>query len=300
MRGVLGQTIIGFPAPDYKTPEEALAAAEAFVRRFANDGWIVPAPAPHAIYTNRDETIRASRRLANRYNVPLLIHLAETKKERDDAQFQRGMSPVRVLDAIGALTGRTLGAHGVWLDDADLEILARRGTGLAHCPSSNAMLASGAARVPEILAKGIAMGLGTDGYAGTNNDASLFEEMDLAAKLQKATRLDPRAVTARQMLEMATIAGARALGMENEIGSLEAGKSADFITVRLDAPHAVPLYDVESHAVYALKAADVRDVVIRGRPVVRDRRALTLDAAAIRAKAAWYRGRIRASLPPRP
>jgi 5-methylthioadenosine/S-adenosylhomocysteine deaminase len=296
MRGVLGQTIIGFPAPDYKTVEAALAGAEAFLKRFAGDELIVPAPAPHAIYTNRDETIRASRRLATKYKVPLLIHLAETKKERDDAQFQRGMSPVRVLEAIGALEGRTLGAHGIWLDDADLEILAKRGTGLAHCPSSNAMLASGVARVPEILAKGIAMGLGTDAYAGTNNDASLFEEMDLAAKLQKVSRMDPRAVTARQMLEMATITGARALGMEKEIGSLEAGKSADFIAVRLDAAHAAPLYDVESHAVYALKASDVKDVVIRGRQVVRDRQALTLDAAAIRAKAVWYRDRIRASL----
>jgi 5-methylthioadenosine/S-adenosylhomocysteine deaminase len=194
--------------------------------------------------------------------------------------------------------GRTLVAHAVWVDDADLKILKARGVGIAHCPSSNTKLASGIAPVVRMLAAGLAVGLGTDGPAGSNNDFNLFEEMDLAAKLQKVTTGDPEALPARQALEMATILGARALGLEKEIGSLEAGKRADLITVRLDAPHAVPLFHVYSQLVYALKASDVRDVMVNGRPLVRDRQPLTLVARAVLAKAAEWGAKVRASVAP--
>jgi 5-methylthioadenosine/S-adenosylhomocysteine deaminase len=296
LRAVLGQTIIGFPAPDAKTPADALARTERFLERYRNDPLIVAAPAPHAIYTTPDDVIRSARALANRYEAPMLIHLSETKRENEEALAKRKMTPVQALDSIGALNGRTLGAHGVWLDDHDLRILKERGTGLAHCPSSNAKLASGVARVPRILGFGIPMGLGTDGFAGSNNDASMFEEMDLAAKLQKATTLDPEALPARQALEMATITGARALGLDKQIGSIEAGKRADLIAVRLDAPHAVPLYDVVSQFVYALKASDVNDVMINGRLIIRDRNALTLNSKQVLSQAEFYRRKISASL----
>jgi 5-methylthioadenosine/S-adenosylhomocysteine deaminase len=187
-------------------------------------------------------------------------------------------------------------AHGVWLDDADLRTLHDRNVGVAHCPSSNMKLASGAAPVAKMLALGIATGLGPDGPAGSNNDFNLFEEMDLAAKLQKLVTRDPQVLPARAAVEMATIGGARALGMERKIGSLEEGKLADLISVRLDAANAVPMYDVYSQLVYALKAADVNDVVINGKVVVRDRRVTTLDAAAILAKAREYGVKVRESL----
>lgn len=296
VRGVLGQTVIGFPVPDAKTPQEGLARTEAFLKRFHRDPLITPAPAPHAVYTTDDGVIRAARSLANQYGVPMLIHLSETKRENEETQARRKMTPTRLLDSIGALAGRTLGAHGVWLDDADLKILKARATGLAHCPSSNSKLASGVAAVGKILSLGIPMGLGTDGFAGSNNDANLFEEMDLAAKLQKVTRLDPQALPAIQALEMATITGARALGMDKEIGSLEAGKRADLIVVRLDRPNAYPLYNVVSQMVYALKGADVRDVMVNGRWVVRDRAALTLNAAEILGKAEEYRAKVSRSI----
>lgn len=296
LRAVLGQTIIGFPAPDAKTPEQALERAERFIQQYRNDPLIVPAPAPHAIYTTPDDVIRAARALANRHQVPLLIHLAETRREFDEALEKRKQTPVGVLDAIGALEGRTLGAHAVWLTDQDMAILATRGVGLAHCPSSNAKLASGVAKVPEILNAGIPIGLGTDGFAGSNNDANLFEEMDLAAKLQKVTLRDPQALPAWRVLEMATIIGARALGLEKEIGSLEPGKRADWISVRLDRPHAVPMYNVVSHLVYALKGADVADVMINGRLIVRNRRALTLNAPEILSKAEQYRKKVAAAV----
>jgi 5-methylthioadenosine/S-adenosylhomocysteine deaminase len=296
MRGVLGQTIIGFPVPDAKTPADALKFTEKFLERFKADPLIVPAVAPHAVYTNSDETLRASRALANRFGAPLLIHLSETKRENDEIRAKRKMSPTRLLDSLGVLEGRTLAAHGIWLDDADLRILKARGTGIAHCPSSNMKLSSGAAPVTKMLAMGLAVGLGPDGPAGSNNDFNLFEEMDLAAKLQKLITGDPEALSARQALEMATILGARALGMEKEIGSLEAGKRADLIAVRIDRPHAVPLYNVPSQLVYALKGSDVRDVMVNGKPVVRDGRCLTLDQAAVLRQAAEFRKKIGASL----
>jgi 5-methylthioadenosine/S-adenosylhomocysteine deaminase len=288
MRGVLGQTVIRFPAPDAKTPEDALKSSEAFIRKFKGDALITPAVAPHAIYTNSDSTLRAARKLANEHGVPLLIHLSETRKENDDARAARGMSPTAALDALGILSGRTLAAHGVWLDEADMEILKKRGAGIAHCPSSNMKLASGAANVTRWLALGLRAGLGTDGPAGSNNDLNLFEEMDLAAKLAKVMTGDPRALAANQALALATTGGARALGLEKEIGSLEVGKRADLILVAMDSPHATPGYNPMSQLVFAAKGSDVTDVMVNGRLVVKQRRALTLDQAAVlNAARAW-------------
>ncbi|MCZ2149487.1 MAG: amidohydrolase family protein [Bryobacterales bacterium] len=296
LRGVLGQTVIGFPAPDARTPWDALVRAERFIGQYRNDPLIVPAVAPHAIYTTPDEVLKASRALANKYGAPMLIHLSETKRENADSLAKRKMTPTAVLDFLGALNGRTLGAHGVWLDDNDLRILKEHGTGLAHCPSSNSKLASGVARVPRILEMGIPMGLGTDGFAGSNNDANLFEEMDLAAKLQKVTNLNPVLLPATQALEMATITGARALGLEKEIGSLEPGKRADMITVMVNAPNAIPMYHVMPQMVYALKGANVNDVMVNGREIVRNRRVLTLDSVEIARKVSEYQARISESL----
>jgi 5-methylthioadenosine/S-adenosylhomocysteine deaminase len=296
MRGILGQTVIGFPVPDAKTPADELKRAEQFIRRFEKDPLIVPAVAPHAVYTNSDEILKASRQLANRYKVPFVIHVSETKKENDDLLAKRHMTPTQLLDSLGALNGRTIAAHGVWVNDADIAILKRNNTGVAHCPSSNMKLASGVAPVMKYLRAGVAIGLGTDGVAGSNNDVDMFEEMDLAAKLQKVTTGDPEALNALQALEMATIQGARAIGMDKEIGSLEAGKRADLITVSLGEPHAVPLFNVYSQLVYALKSSDVRHVMINGRLVLRNRKSLTIDSAAVLAKASEYQQKIQSSL----
>jgi len=296
MRGVLGETIIGFPVADNKTPAAALEFTERYLARFRDDPLVVAAVAPHALYTNSDETLKASRALANKYRAPLIIHLSETKKENDDALAQRHMTPTKVLDSLGVLTGRTVAAHCVWVNDGDMAILKARGVGVAHCPSSNMKLASGVAPVVRMLALDLAVGLGPDGPAGSNNDFNMFEEMDLAAKLQKVTTMDPQALPASAALEMATIRGARALGLEKEIGSLEDGKRADMMMVRLDRTNDVPLYDAISQMVYALKAEDVRDVMVNGKLVVRDARILTLNAQQILQKAAEYRAKIAASL----
>jgi 5-methylthioadenosine/S-adenosylhomocysteine deaminase len=296
MRGMLGQTVIGFPAPDFKTPQASLAATEKLFQAYANDPLIIPAIAPHAIYTVPDDILKQARALANRYQKPLEIHLSETKTENDEALAKRKKTPTAALEALGVFSGWTVAAHGVWVNDADIAVLKRRDTGLAHNPSSNMKLASGVAPVGKILGLGIAMGLGTDGVAGSNNDHNMMEEMDLAAKLQKVSTGDPRALPAQQAFEMATITGARALHMEKLIGSLEKDKRADMITISLAAANAVPLYNVYSQLVYALKGADVRDVMVNGKSIVRDRKMLTLDAPAIMGKAAEYQERVKKSL----
>ena len=296
MRGVLGQTVIGFAAPDYKTPEAALAATERFLKLYPEDALIVPAVAPHAIYTTSDDTLKAARALANRYKAPLLIHLAETKTEFDEAVQKRKKTPTAALADLGVLQGWTVAAHGVWLDPDDFNLLRQFKTGIAHCPSSNMKLASGVAPVTKMLQAGIAVGLGTDGVAGSNNDVDMMEEMDLAAKLQKVTTGDPTALPAEQAFAMATILGAQALGMSSVIGSIETGKRADLISLRLDGPNAEPLYNVYSQLVYSLKASDVSDVMVNGRMIVRDRRMLTVDSKAVLTKAEEYRAQVANSL----
>ncbi len=296
VRGVLGQTVIGFPAPDAKTWQDSIAAAERFMQRFGHDDLITPAVAPHAIYTTPDEALIAAHKLAVKYNVPLLIHLAETQKERDDSLAQRHLTPTQALEKLGVLDGRVVAAHCVWEDDSDISILKQHGTGVAHCPSSNTKLASGIARVADMLKSGVLVGLGTDGFAGSNDTADLILEMDLAAKLQKVTTKDPTVLPAEQAFEMATMSGARVLGLEKEIGSLEVGKRADLITISLAHPNAVPLYNLYSQLAYATKAGDVEEVFINGKAIVSSRKALTLDAPEIYRKAEDYRQRILASI----
>ena len=297
MRGVLGETMFGFPAPDNKTQEAMLAFTEKYLQQFHNDTLITPAVSPHAIYTVPDELFVKARALANKYNAPLIFHLSETKAEFEESKTKRGgKTPVEALDALGVFNGRTLAAHNVWLSDHDLEILARHGTGLAHCPSSNMKLASGVARVVDILKLGIPMGIGSDGFAGSNNRSTLLGEVALASKLQKVTRGDPTALPAVQALEMATIIAARALGMDREIGSLEAGKRADMITLSLDEPHATPVYDVISTVAYSLESSDVRDVMINGRVIVQEREVQTIKRAAVLDRARAYQMRISESL----
>jgi 5-methylthioadenosine/S-adenosylhomocysteine deaminase len=296
MRGVLGETFIDFPAPDNKSEGEMLAYTERFLKRWQGDPLIHAAVAPHSIYTCSQKTLQDATALARKYHAPILIHTAEMKKEWDDSQKQNGMSPVQYLDKIGVLGPDVVSAHCIYVDEADRKTLAQRQVGCVHNPSSNMMLASGVSPVAEMRAAGIAVGLGTDGPAGSNNDLDLMEEIDLTAKLAKITKMDPLALNAKAVVEMATIDGARALHMEKEIGSLEAGKKADLILINLDEPNAVPMYDVYAQLAYALKGSDVATVVIGGRVVMRDRKVLTVKEEEVMAKARAYKKTIATSL----
>lgn len=296
MRGVLGETFIDFPAPDNKTNAAMLDYTEKFLKRWQGDPLIRAAAAPHSIYTCSAKTLQESAALARKYHSPILIHVAEMKKELDDSLAQNHATPVQYLEKLGVLGADVLAAHCIYVNDGDRHILASRQVGCVHNPSSNMMLSSGVAPVIEERAAGISVGLGTDGPAGSNNDLDLMEEMDLAAKLQKITKMDPRALGAKSVVEMATIEGAKALHMDKEIGSLESGKKADIIVISLDEPNAVPMYDIYSQLAYSLKGSDVQSVVIGGRVVMRDRKLLTLNEPEILAKASKFQAKVKTSL----
>ena len=296
MRGVLGQTIIQFPVPDAKTPQEGLARTEAFIKEFAKDELIVPAVAPHSAYTLDAKDLLASRALATKYGVPVLIHVAETEVELGSSQkAHAGMSPVAYLQSIGFWGPRTVANHGVWVNAADMKILRSHQVAVSHNPESNMKLASGIAPVPEYLAAGVTVGLGTDG-AASNNDLDMFEAMRFAALLHKVKTGDPRAIPATTALEMATIGGARALGLEKQIGSLETGKRADLVVVSMARARLTPLYDPVSHLVYASHGDDVQSVMVNGRVLMRDRKMLTLDEPAILAEARKIANAVRAAV----
>ena len=296
LRGVLGETWIDFPAPDNKTNAEMAAYTEKYLKKWQGDPLIHAAVAPHSIYTCSEKTLREAAAMARKYHAPILIHVAEMRKELTDSLEKNGATPVQYLERIEVLGPDVLAAHCIWTDYADMKILADRQVGCVHNPSSNMMLASGVAPVVDQRAAGMRVGLGTDGPAGSNNDLDMMEEMDLAAKLQKTYRVDPRALGAKGALEMATIEGARALHMEREIGSLEAGKKADFIVLNLDRPNAVPKFDVYSQVVYALKASEVETVVVAGKTVMKDGKVLTVDENKAIAKGIQYGKQIAASL----
>lgn len=295
VRGVLGETVIDFPVADNKTNAEAMAYVERFVKKWQGNDLIVPAIAPHAPYTVSEEHLKAVRAFSDRTGAPIVTHISETKREVDDSIKAHGTSPVDYLSRIGFLSNRVIAAHMVWPSDGELEILKRAEVGVVHNPQSNMKLASGVAPVPKMISMGMRVGLGTDG-AASNNDLSMWEEMDTAAKLHKLISGDPKVMSAEQALELATIGGARALHMEKEIGSIEKGKRADLVLVNRDALNQIPFYNVYSDLVYATKASDVETVIINGRIVMRDRRLLTLDEAAIKEGARVFREKIIKSL----
>jgi 5-methylthioadenosine/S-adenosylhomocysteine deaminase len=297
LRGVLGQTVIQFPVADAKTPADALARAERFIEEFKDDSLITPAVAPHALYTNDKTTLLACAELGRRFGVPVLIHLAETEDEVRTARDQYKTTPTAYLESIGFWGPRTLAAHGVWVTDEDIQILKRRGVGVSHNPESNMKLASGAAPVVKYLNAGVALGLGTDG-AASNNDLDMFEAMRQASFLAKHATHDPTAVPAQTALDMATVGGARALGMERAIGSLEAGKRADLIMVSMSAARQTPVYNPVSHLVYVTRGDDVRTTIVNGRVLMKDRRLRTLDRAAVIAEANALAIKVRAAVTP--
>ena len=276
LRAILGQTVIGFPVNDAPTPEAALARAEQFIAAWKADPLVTPAVAPHSAYTVSPEFLKASRALASRHGVPLLIHLAETADEVAIVRKERRASPAKYLDDLGIWTGRSLAAHAVWLDDADIGLLARRRVGLSHNPESNMKLASGIAAVPKWLGEGVAAGLGTDG-AASNNDLDMFDAMRTAALLHKVATNNPETLPARQVLELATRRGADALGLGDRIGSLETGKQADLITVSVAGARQTPMFDPISHLVYVSRGADVRTAIVAGKVLMRDGRPETVD-----------------------
>jgi 5-methylthioadenosine/S-adenosylhomocysteine deaminase len=295
LRAVLGQTIIGFPAPDFKTTEDALRATEAFLVKWKDHPRIVPSVAPHALYTTDIEVVAEARELSRRYQVPFQLHAHEAPEEDEALRSKYGETAATLLEERSLLGAGMILHHAITLTDTDIALLAKRGVAVSHNPQSNMKGASGLARVPDLLAGGVTVGLGTDGPA-SNNNLDLFEEMDTAAKVHKLVRSDPTVMPAKEVFRMATRGGAKALGLDGLVGSLEAGKRADIVLIDLQQPELTPMYDVYSHLVYAIKGAHVKTVVVDGRVVLRDRKMTTLDENAVMAKAREIQKRIRESL----
>lgn len=295
MRAVLGETLIDFPAPDNKTWDAAIAYTEKFLGRWKGHALITAAVAPHAPYTVSAEHLQQSNTLSARNAAPLIIHVAEDQAEVKSISERYNASSVAFLDRIGLLSERVIAAHMVWPLEQDISTLAGRRVGVAHCPQSNMKLAAGVSPVPKLLRAGVAVGLGTDG-AASNNDLNLWEEIDTAAKLHKLNSKDPTVLKAEEVLEMATLTGARAIHLDREIGSLEQGKRADLIVISMGGLHQTPLYNVYSQLAYATKASDVESVIIDGRPVMIDRRFITINESSVKTKAREYGIRIRKSL----
>jgi 5-methylthioadenosine/S-adenosylhomocysteine deaminase len=305
LRAVMGETFIDFPVPDHKDLPETLAYMEAFVAKWKGHARVTPAAAPHAAYTTGKETLLAARDFAQRHGIPLLIHVAESPKELADARQKWGKSPVVYLSSIGffdkAPDGRrlpVLGAHAIWMDAADRALLRQFGVAVSHNPESNMKLSSGAADVADWEKEGLLWGIGTDGPAGSNNDLSMFEAMDFTGKLAKLKTEDPTVLPAPEIVAAATREGARALGLGEKTGSLEAGKRADLIVLDPRNAHAEPWEDVYSTLVYSAKASDVTDVWVEGRRLLSGRRPVTLDRAAVLDAAVKWRRKVRASLAP--
>lgn len=297
LRGVLGETLIDFPAPDNKTWDAAVQYMRDYAAKWRGDSLITAAVAPHAPYTVSEEHLRQVRALATELKVPILIHVSETKNEQETiAKAHDNLTPAAYLDRIGFLGDDVVAAHGVWLSDADISIFANRKTGVAHCPESNMMLASGVAPVVAMLKANLEVGLGTDGPAGSNNNLDMVEEMASAARLQKVSRNDPKAISARDVLTMATIGGARVLGLADKIGTLEKGKRADVIVVDLQLPRVQPVYSVESAIVYAASGSAVTTTIVDGRILMRRGDVLTVNEAETMAKAKEIRDKVLASL----
>jgi len=292
LRGVLGQTIIQFPVADARTPADGLARAERFIEEFKDNGLVVPAVAPHALYTNDRATLVASAELGRKHGVPVIIHFAETEEEVRLAREKFNATPAAYLESIGFWGPNTLAAHAIWVTDDDITILKRHGIGLSHNPESNMKLASGAAPVSKYLAAGVALGLGTDG-AASNNDLDMFEAMRQASFLAKHVTKNPTALPARAALDLATVGGARALHMEQRIGSLATGKRADLIVVSMRSARQTPLYDPVSHLVYTTRGDDVRTTIVNGRVLMRDRQVKTLNRDTVIADANRLAAKVR-------
>lgn len=265
IRAVAGQGVIDFPAPGVPDPGKNIHTAVEFVKQFKNvSKLLTPSIFCHSPYTCCAQTLKAGKTAARELDVLFQIHVAETQNEMNLVQERGNKSIVHYLDDLGVLDEKTLIVHAVWIDEKDIEIIQKSGACVVHCPESNMKLASGIAPIPKLIDAGVPVGLGTDGVA-SNNDHDLFSEMDMAAKLHKVALLDPCVMDAKTCLKMATIQGAKAIGLDQITGSIEKGKRADIILVDMDKPHMIPMYDPCSSLVYSAKSTDVSWVLVDGK-----------------------------------
>ncbi|MBU0516037.1 MAG: amidohydrolase [Proteobacteria bacterium] len=283
IRAVVGEVLYDFPSASYGELPQGYEYTQGLIDEWQDHPLISVAVEPHAVYTCSPELLQNAHRLAADNDVRLIIHLSETQKEVRDCLAKFGRTPVGHLENLGLLSDRLLVDHCVWVTPEEIELLARRRVNVAHCPESNHKLGSGIAPIADMLAAGLTVGIGTDGPT-SNNDLDLFSEMQAAALIAKGFSLDPTKLPAGQVLAMATRGGAAALGLFDQIGSLEVGKRADLIVVDTDRPHLTPMYDPVSHLVYAARGSDVVLTMVHGRVLARDSHLTSLDIEEVKAR----------------
>jgi 5-methylthioadenosine/S-adenosylhomocysteine deaminase len=276
MRCLVGEVLYDFPSPNYGPIEKGFAYTESLIQKWKSDPLVSIAVEAHALYTCSPDLLKTGHAMAQKYGVPLVIHVAETLAELAEIQAKYGKKPFEHLESLGILGPNIIADHCVHLDDSEIERIIAHRVNVITNPESNMKLASGIAPVTRLIAGGVTVGLGTDGCA-SNNNLDMFLEMDSVAKLQKIALTDPTALNAVTVVKMATCEGAKALGFGDITGSLEPGKKADIIIVDTRKPHLTPMYNPYSHLVYAAGGADVRHTIINGRLVMEDRRLLTLN-----------------------
>jgi len=284
MRGVIAESLIDFPTPRCATPDEMLAKQRELLEAYADHPLITPSVAAHAPYTVCAANLVKEAELAEEFEVSMQIHLSETAGEVERLLDEKGLSPVAYLADLGILSDRTVAAHCVHVSPEDISLLADFEVGVSHNPVSNLKLASGISPVPTMIDAGVKVGLGTDG-AASNNTIDLLRDMQLTALLHKGVSGDSTVLPARTMLEMATIEGARVLGLDHRIGTIAEGREADLVCVAVDRPHTAPMYEPFSHLIFSARTADVRHVMVHGKVVVRDWELQTLDRERIEAQA---------------
>ncbi len=288
MRAVLGESVIKFPVADAKNADEGINYALKFINEYRNHPRITPAFAPHAPYTNTTETLQKVAKLSEQENVPVLIHLAETDREQQViAERSNGLSPVQYMKSIGALNSHVVAAHMILVDDKDIETAKQADIGVAHNMSANIKAAKGVAPALKMYDQGLRIGLGTDGPM-SGNTLSIIDELNQVAKVHKLVNHDRAAMPPIKVVDMATMGGARALHMEDKIGSLEIGKLADLIVIDTKAPNMVPMYNPYSALVYSANSANVKDSIVDGKLIMKDRVMLTVDEDQIRKEALDY------------
>ncbi|WP_425357214.1 amidohydrolase [Vibrio tritonius] len=288
MRAVLGESVIKFPVADAKNADEGIDYAMKFINEYRDHPRITPAFAPHAPYTNTTETLQKVARLSEQENVPVLIHLAETVREQQViAKRANGLSPVQYMQSIGALNSHVVAAHMISVDDKDIETAKQADIGIAHNMSANIKAAKGVSPALKMYDDGLRIGLGTDGPM-SGNTLSVIDEFNQVAKVHKLVNHDRAAMPPLKVIDMATMGGARALHMEDKIGSLEEGKLADIIVVDTKAPNMVPMYNTYSALVYSANSANVKDSIVGGQIIMRNRVILTVDEDKIRQEAVDY------------
>lgn len=284
-RGFLGETIINQPVCDYDNPFDALCGTEKFIKKWSNHPRVTPMIAPHAPNTNDEISLLETKRLADKYNVPIMMHVAEMTYEMEYFQEHYETTPVRYLEKLGLFNTRFILAHGIFLDEKDQQILSnnRSRVGISHCIGANTKSAKGVAPIKQLISKGLSIGLGTDGPS-SGNTLDMFTQMKMVGNFHKTKEADRSLFPAKEIVRMATIGGAEVLGIEDRVGTLEVGKQADIVLIETKSVNMFPIYDPYAVLVYSANASNVESVWIDGYQVVEDKNLVDESLERLREK----------------